>query len=697
MAAQLGVDDAVRMAFVMLDTDADGYLSRAEFKAGLQPELTRRFPGISDTTITDLTDFAFAATDADGDGRVGPDDFTGSFSGTVGPLSWEVVLGLVAAVVKPLSWKEVSDLRECFAASDLNNDGYLDMAGLRSTLVPYFRRRSPTMSEADEKALLGFILTTADVNGDGLISQHEFILSYATAQDVFPPEVLGSLQVRLSTADLEQLRSTLLSLPLGSSVEAVANAAVPLLESASDRPAAEELVGRAALGAEREGALDIEELLARLESEVGRSPRHRTPDDSPASPKLVGRSIVIITSGMTGSVTAVQGSQCKVRLSAGPETGWIPLAAVSVEGQGPTAPANEEGPVCPPTSPKTPEGLEQVAREEGPVCPPTSPQPEDTAAAAQEVAGEEGPVCPPTSPQPEEPARETPSDEGPVCPPSSPDQIAATPPPKGGADVPVPAAAVPLLAAGRLEAAERSEPTPTEVPAEPAAEPATEPAAAPTEPTPKPEPVPGIAPVVTAAQPPSEQKPRNDAPAAGSDDPEPEAGSPAQHTPQAGPVQHVPSPPPAHRQSAAPPSCRVAGESVECTSPCVPRTPPCSPATQGACGLWADGSGRYDPCVRPATAPPISAVRARMSATNSFAADVSGCAVTEDQLAAEWMKYDPQGTGFASREHFRHAYLSLEWCGLQPSSKEIDRIFHGADDRLSYDEFCVLMLRRARI
>lgn len=83
-----------------------------------------------------------------------------------------------------------------------------------------------------------------------------------------------------------------------------------------------------------------------------------------------------------------------------------------------------------------------------------------------------------------------------------------------------------------------------------------------------------------------------------------------------------------------------------------------------------------------------------------FPNDVSGVAFTEGMLRADFRRYDKDGSGAISRAEFRRAYKEMEWHGLEPSDREIDRLFSqfgGADDRLSYQEFCVLMLNRARM
>jgi Ca2+-binding EF-hand superfamily protein len=83
-----------------------------------------------------------------------------------------------------------------------------------------------------------------------------------------------------------------------------------------------------------------------------------------------------------------------------------------------------------------------------------------------------------------------------------------------------------------------------------------------------------------------------------------------------------------------------------------------------------------------------------------IANDVSGVAISEEQLAAEFRKYDKLGRGYLDRAEFKKAYLALENYGLEPSQFEIDSMFHkygGGSDRVTFDEFCILMLHRSRM
>lgn len=92
--------------------------------------------------------------------------------------------------------------------------------------------------------------------------------------------------------------------------------------------------------------------------------------------------------------------------------------------------------------------------------------------------------------------------------------------------------------------------------------------------------------------------------------------------------------------------------------------------------------------------------RAAMEALSPYGYDVSHSPVTDAQLRVEFEQYDVDGSGKLSKAEFKAKYLSLDWAGLVPSDKEFDRTwqrFCGSDEALSFDEFCLFMLRRSRM
>ena len=80
--------------------------------------------------------------------------------------------------------------------------------------------------------------------------------------------------------------------------------------------------------------------------------------------------------------------------------------------------------------------------------------------------------------------------------------------------------------------------------------------------------------------------------------------------------------------------------------------------------------------------------------------DASLTPVLDSHLKEEFKKYDLNGNGFLDRKEFSELYRNMENFGVQPSARSIETLFNsvcGSDNRVSYNEFCVLMLRRSRM
>jgi len=73
--------------------------------------------------------------------------------------------------------------------------------------------------------------------------------------------------------------------------------------------------------------------------------------------------------------------------------------------------------------------------------------------------------------------------------------------------------------------------------------------------------------------------------------------------------------------------------------------------------------------------------------------------VTDDQLRRKFAELDADGHGFLDRSEFRKLYLSFQSYGLPVTEREIDMQFakYTSDDgKVSYDEFCIFMLKLAQ-
>ena len=74
--------------------------------------------------------------------------------------------------------------------------------------------------------------------------------------------------------------------------------------------------------------------------------------------------------------------------------------------------------------------------------------------------------------------------------------------------------------------------------------------------------------------------------------------------------------------------------------------------------------------------------------------------MVDDELIAEFRRFDRDHTGSLDAAEFKKAYAALEWFGKPPSDAEVDAAFRRCcrdDGRVSFEEFSVLMLQRSRI
>eukprot|EP00388_Colpodella_angusta_P044682 GDKK01063689.1.p1 GENE.GDKK01063689.1~~GDKK01063689.1.p1 ORF type:complete len:746 (-),score=73.52 GDKK01063689.1:100-2337(-) len=75
--------------------------------------------------------------------------------------------------------------------------------------------------------------------------------------------------------------------------------------------------------------------------------------------------------------------------------------------------------------------------------------------------------------------------------------------------------------------------------------------------------------------------------------------------------------------------------------------------------------------------------------------------VTEDHLRKKFEELDVDGLGYLSREEFKRVYLSYQNFGLKPKEEALNAILDkysmNADGRVSFDEFCIAMLKLAQM
>lgn len=79
--------------------------------------------------------------------------------------------------------------------------------------------------------------------------------------------------------------------------------------------------------------------------------------------------------------------------------------------------------------------------------------------------------------------------------------------------------------------------------------------------------------------------------------------------------------------------------------------------------------------------------------------NIGGLLVSDDQLRREFNRLDVTGTGHLTSGDFKKVYRSMEHFGVERSDKEIDRVlrhYGGGIDQITFDIFCVVMLKLAQ-
>eukprot|EP00756_Hemistasia_phaeocysticola_P053732 Hpha_TRINITY_DN29689_c0_g1::TRINITY_DN29689_c0_g1_i1::g.165249::m.165249 len=663
-------DDMLRMAFLMMDTDTDDKLNISDIGYHLSTELRARFAGLRSEIERELVESAFNAADTNRDGFVDFGEFVASYDASKphsGVLPLDTLRGIVAPVRRILTVAELRILRRCFTAADSNADGFIDEQELQAVLLPYLHGESPNCSTVELKQTVNLVLRTADHDGDGKLSLYEFLRSFAEGQGVLPPDLVGWETGRLGQADMAKMAIALGALPgydgISAPIADVTDELGPFLAERLGASVASRLLGGVLKEVQGEGdTVVVSDLLTRLfiakgvidgmpEGSGRRSTEPLTGSESPAgvsSPDLSKVNKVDSVMMNTHPHTHPNGT-CLTPEQMSPPCSTSKAAVGNSSSPSPGA--------SPGAGRKTPP-LTLVSEAMGNNMTPhvnmlmrSSSQNRSEASSPEQHNSAVSPSS--VKPDLDDNSRERQILTTPVAPPP----IPPPPPPPPGAprlcgDAPTGKVATGHRSKGGRK--HRGGPRNTAGHGGDGHEEAAKRIQAVQR---------GRQARKTTGDKKKSKRGRKDS---------------AGEVPEGGLNMRVPSPPP--RPPDSPPGGSPPGNSPEASQK----------------GVVVRAGGRYDP-TRPATAPALAAVRAR-TIKGPFLGDVSGSLVTDEQLRAEWKQFDPEGTGFASRQHFRKAYMALEWCGLQPSAREIDRMIRTrSDDRLSYDEYCLLMLHRARI
>lgn len=174
--------DMLRDAFIYLDGDSDGFISREELLEGVQQMVSaERYE-----PLLEYLNPLFYVADKDKDGKLSLTEFLMSFGDGPGVVPADVINSCVASVRVRLSDEEVSALQDNFRLFDKDEDGFLNREELGNALRSAISDKFPDLTEANFDEIIAVVLKSADRNGDGQLSLAEFIRSYQEDQGVLP-------------------------------------------------------------------------------------------------------------------------------------------------------------------------------------------------------------------------------------------------------------------------------------------------------------------------------------------------------------------------------------------------------------------------------------------------------------------------------------------------------------------------------
>lgn len=195
----------LRDAFIFMDRDNDGHVNRDElFNMVRQCVGDERF-GPLEEYINPLFDVA----DKDKDNKLSLSEFLLSFADGPGVVPGEVINSCVSSVRIRLTDEEIETLQETFRRIDTKEDGYIDKEELVAALKENLQQRFPDLQEDNYNDIVSVIMATADSDCDGRLCLSEFIRSFQEDQGVLPAAFVDSgvhqVVQQLTPAEIEVL------------------------------------------------------------------------------------------------------------------------------------------------------------------------------------------------------------------------------------------------------------------------------------------------------------------------------------------------------------------------------------------------------------------------------------------------------------------------------------------------------------
>ncbi|ORC90717.1 putative calmodulin [Trypanosoma theileri] len=198
--------DMLRDAFIYMDRDNDGHVGRDELLATV-----RRCVG--DARFEPLREYLiplFAVADRDRDGRLSLAEFLLSFANGPGVVPAEVINSCVSSIRVRLTDEEIATLQDTFRRIDTKADGYIDKEELVAALKENLKYRFPDLRENNYNDIVAVIMASADTDRDGRLCLSEFIRSFQEDQGVLPAAFVDAharqMVQQMTPAEIEVLK-----------------------------------------------------------------------------------------------------------------------------------------------------------------------------------------------------------------------------------------------------------------------------------------------------------------------------------------------------------------------------------------------------------------------------------------------------------------------------------------------------------
>ncbi|KEG15489.1 putative calmodulin [Trypanosoma grayi] len=198
--------DMLRDAFIYMDRDNDGHVDKGELLAMVRRCVGEERFGPLEEYLVPLFDVA----DKDKDQKLSLTEFLMSFADGPGVVPAEVINSCVSSIRVRLSDEEIETLQETFRRIDTKADGYIDKDELIVALKDNLKHRFPDLRDNNYSDIIAVIMASADADRDGRLCLSEFIRSFQEDQGVLPAAFVDAhahqLVQQLTPAEIEVLK-----------------------------------------------------------------------------------------------------------------------------------------------------------------------------------------------------------------------------------------------------------------------------------------------------------------------------------------------------------------------------------------------------------------------------------------------------------------------------------------------------------